>query len=362
MTEKKTLPELRLAIDDIDKQLLNFLNQRAELALAIGEIKRIEGTSVFRPERESQVISDLNGINYGPLKKNNISGIWREIMSSCRSLEAPQRVAFLGPQGTFSEEATISFFGSNIELMPMTDFDEIFHAASSGAADYGVVPIENSTEGVVTRSLDLLLNSPLHIIGEVSLLIRHHLLALTQDLSKITVICAHPQALAQCQSWLKTQMPHIKLEAVSSNAEGARLASENVHYAAVGSERAGSIFGLHMVARAIQDSTCNRTRFVVTCLPSITALPQQSGRDCTSLVVSIANRPGAVHELLTPLKKYNVSMTRFESRPSKAGHWEYFFYIDVLGHPMDEHIAKALAEMEQLSTFYKLLGVFHVAD
>lgn len=357
-----TLPELRVLIDAVDIELLALLNRRAALAHEVGEIKRVEGSAVFRPEREAQVIGSLQQANTGALKNDNIAVIWREIMSACRALEAPQRVAYLGPAGTFTEEAALRFFGSSIHKVPCNNFDEVFHAATSGAAEFGVIAVENSTEGVVTRSLDLLLNSPLHIVGEISLLVRHHLLRTTVSLEGIEVVLAHPQALAQCQQWLNTHVPHAERRAVSSNAEGARLAATNPAWAGIASERASSEFGLHIAAHAIQDDAFNRTRFVVVCLPSTLPPPAATGKDCTSLVVSVPNRPGAVHDMLVPLKKHGVSMTRFESRPARSGQWEYYFYIDLQGHPSQPHVAAALHDLQSLCAFYKILGAYPLAD
>ena len=358
----KTLLELRGQIDAVDQELLQLLNRRAALAHEVGDIKKGEGSVVFRPEREAQVIGALQKANSGDLKDSSVAFIWREIMSACRALEAPQRVAYLGPAGTFSEEAALRFFGSSLQPLPCNPFDDVFHAASAGSAEFGVVPVENSTEGVVTRSLDLLLHSPLHIVGEISLLVRHHLLRKEDAINGIEVVLAHPQALAQCQQWLNTHLPHVERRAVSSNAEGARLAATNPAWAAIASERAGSEFGLHIASRAIQDDAFNRTRFVVVCLPSTLPAPEASGRDCTSLVVSVPNRPGAVHDMLVPLKLHGVSMTRFESRPARSGQWEYFFYIDLQGHPSQPHVKAALQDLQALCAFYKILGTYPMAD
>ncbi|OYU42714.1 MAG: chorismate mutase [Burkholderiales bacterium PBB4] len=357
-----TLPELRVQIDALDLELLTLLNRRAALAHEVGEIKRVEGSAVFRPEREAQVIHRLQESNAGLLKDGSVAVIWREIMSACRALEAPQRVAYLGPAGTFSEEAALRFFGSSIAHVPCGNFDEVFHAATAGSAEFGVVPVENSTEGVVTRSLDLLLQSPLHIVGEISLLVRHNLLRTTASTEGITAVLAHPQALAQCQQWLNTHLPDAERRAVSSNAEGARLAASNPQWAAIASERAGSEFGLHIASHAIQDEAFNRTRFVVVCLPSSMPAPGPSGKDCVSLVVSVPNRPGAVHDILVPLKEHGVSMTRFESRPARSGQWEYYFYIDLQGHPSQPHVAAALQDLQRLCAFYKVLGTYPLAD
>lgn len=358
----RTLPELRVLIDAVDQELLTLLSRRAALANEVGEVKKLDGSAIFRPDREAQVIQNLQQANQGALKSESVAVIWREIMSACRSLEAPQRVAYLGPKGTFSEEASVRFFGSSITHVPCANFDEVFHAATAGSAEFGVIPVENSTEGVVTRSLDLLLNSPLHIVGEISLLVRHHLLRSTASLEGIEVVLAHPQALAQCQQWLSTHLPHAERRAVSSNAEGARLAATNPAWAGIASERAGSEFGLHIASHAIQDEAFNRTRFVVVCLPSVLPAPEASGKDCTSLVVSVPNQPGAVHDMLVPLKQHGVSMTRFESRPARSGQWEYYFYIDLQGHPSQPPVAAALKDLSSLCAFYKVLGTYPLAD
>ncbi|MDH5540301.1 MAG: chorismate mutase, partial [Rhizobacter sp.] len=244
---------LRTQIDAIDRDLLALLNQRAALAQAVGEIKRKEGSVAFRPEREAQVIDGLKAANPGPLSSESVAPIWREVMSACRALETPSRVAFLGPAGTFSEEAALRFFGSSIVKVPCANFDEVLHATVAGAADFGIVPVENSTEGVVTRSLDLFLTTPLFIIGETSLVVRHNLLRREITLAGVQAVCAHPQALAQCHRWLSTHLPQAERRPVASNAEGARLAGQDPSLAAIASERAASEFGLHLVAPAIQD-------------------------------------------------------------------------------------------------------------
>ncbi len=354
----RTLAQLRVEIDATDQQLLELLNHRASLANEVGEIKRIEGSPVYRPEREAQVIHGLQGSNTGPLKSDSISHIWREVMSACRSLEAPQRVAVLGPAGTFCEQAGLEFFGSSVELIYCANFDEVFHATASGTAQYGVVGVENSTEGVVTRSLDLFLHTPTHIVGEVSLMVRHNLLRTSNSLADTEVVLAHQLALAQCQEWLNKHLPHAERRAVSSNAEGARLAASNPAWAGLASERAAAQFGLHIAAHAIQDDAFNRTRFSIICLPDTLPSPQASGKDCTSLIVSVPNKPGAVHDLLVPLKHHGVSLTRFESRPARTGQWEYYFYIDLAGHADQPHVAAALKELRSLCAFYKVLGTY----
>ena len=363
MSDKATdgLADLRAQVDTLDRQLLDMLNQRAQLAEQVGNIKRAEGSPFFRPDRVAQVLEKIQQLNTGPLKNNHVAAIWREIMSACLALEAPQRVAVLGPIGTFCEQAAIEYFGSAAELIYCNNFDEVFHATAAGTADYGVVGVENSTEGAVARSLDLFLRTPVHVVGEVSLLVRHNLLRQSPSLQGIEVVLAHPQALGQCQNWLTQHLPNTERRAVSSNAEGARLAATNPAWAGLASERAASQFGLHVVAHAIQDEAYNRTRFAIVCLPQTLATPPATGRDCTSLVVSVANKPGAVHDLLVPLKQNGVSMTRFESRPAKSGQWEYFFYIDLDGHISQAHVAQALSELQSMCAFYKVIGSYPVS-
>lgn len=358
----KSLSELRTGIDAIDAELLTLLNRRAALANEVGEIKRAEGSPVFRPDRETQVIQSMQQANRGPLPGASLAPIWREIMSACRALEARQRVAYLGPAGTFSEQAALQFFGSSIDHVPCNSIDEVFQATAAGRADFGIAPIENSTEGMISRSMDLLRDSPLHIVGEASLLIRHQLLRQSASLDGIEVVLAHPQALAQCHQWLGTHLPNVERRAASSNAEGARLAATNPAWAGIASERAGSEFGLHIAAHAIQDDAFNRTRFAVVCLPATLPQPAATGRDCVSVVLSVPNKPGAVHDLLMPLKQHGVSMSRFESRPARSGQWEYYFYVDIQGHPSQPPVAAALAELQSRSAYYKVLGVYPAGD
>jgi len=351
---------LRDRIDAVDRELLALLNRRAQLALDVGDLKKHEGSPVFRPEREAQVIDGLKAVNAGPLPNACVAPIWREIMSASRALETPTRVAYLGPAGTFSEEAALGYFGSSIVRVPCANFDEVFHTTSTGAADFGVVPVENSSEGVVTRSLDLFLHTPLFIIGETSLFVRHNLLRRSDSLDGITAVLAHPQALAQCNAWLSAHLAQAERRPVSSNAEGARLAAFDGTLAAIASTRASGEFGLHVVAPAIQDDAHNRTRFAVVTHPQRHPAPKASGHDCTSLVVSVNNRPGAVHDMLVPLKTHGVSMSRFESRPARSGQWEYYFYIDIEGHPDEAKVDSALKELRGVCAFFKILGTYPI--
>ena len=354
------LDSLRGRIDAIDRELLALLNRRAQVATEIGALKRAEGSPAFRPEREAAVIDSLKAASTGPLPAASVAPIWRVIMSACRSLETPTRVAYLGPAGTFSELAALGYFGSSIVRLPCANADEVFHATSAGAADFGVVPVENSSEGVVTRSLDLFLTTPLTIVGETSLYVRHNLLRKVDSLDGIGAVCAHPQALAQCHAWLSHHLPGAERRPVASNAEGARLAGLDPSLAGLASERAASEYGLFNIAPAIQDDAHNRTRFAILAHPGNHPQPKASGHDCTSLVVSVRNRPGAVHDLLVPLKENGVSMTRFESRPARSGQWEYYFYVDIDGHPDQPNVARALEELHGACAFFKLLGTYPV--
>ena len=351
---------LRVQIDALDRELLAALNRRAQLAQTVGEVKKREGSVAFRPEREAQVIDGLKLVNPGPLKSESVAPIWREIMSACRALETPTRVAYLGPAGTFSEEAALGYFGSSIVRVPCASVDEVFRVTTAGAADFGVVPVENSTEGMVARSLDQFLVTPLFIIGETSLFVRQNLLRKVNSLEGVTTVCAHPQALAQCHMWLNDHLPHAERRPVASNAEGARLASLDPALAAIASTRAGSEYGLHVVSPAIQDDANNRTRFAVMTHTDRHPAPKASGHDCTSLVVTVSNRPGALHDMLVPLKANGVSMTRFESRPARSGQWEYYFYIDVQGHPDTPNVGAALEELRKACGFFKILGTYPV--
>ncbi|MBQ0961242.1 prephenate dehydratase [Ideonella sp. 4Y11] len=351
---------LRDQIDALDRDLLALLNRRASIALQVGEIKKKEGSVVFRPEREAQVIDGLKAGNPGPLKNDNIAPIWREIMSACRALETPTRVAYLGPAGTFSEEAALGYFGSSIVRVPCASIDEVFRNTSAGVADFGVVPVENSTEGMVARSLDIFLTTPLFIIGETSLFVRHNLLRKDNSLDAVEAVCAHPQALAQCHEWLSLHLPQAERRPVASNAEGARLAGQDARLAGIASVRAANEYGLHVVAPAIQDDAHNRTRFAIVTDPHRHPAPKASGHDCTSLVVSVNNRPGAMYDILAPLKKHGVSMSRLESRPARSGQWEYYFFIDLQGHPDEPRVDQAMKELREACAFFKVLGTYPV--
>ncbi|MEA5097159.1 MAG: prephenate dehydratase [Burkholderiaceae bacterium] len=351
--DKELLP-LRDQIDAIDAQLLDLLSRRARIAQQVGHVKAKTNAPVFRPEREAQVLQSVAERNAGPLADADVQAIFREIMSACRALERRVTVAYLGPAGTYSEQAVYQHFGSAIEALPCASIDEVFRAAEAGTADFGVVPIENSTEGAINRTLDLLLQTPLTISGELSIPVHHCLMTKSGTMDGIRSICAHAQALAQCQVWLTQHYPTIERHAVASNSEAARMAADDSSVAAVASEMAGEKYHLQVVNAHIQDDPRNRTRFAV--IGRFQTVP--SGNDQTSLVLSVKNQAGAVYLMLEPLAKYGVSMTRFESRPARTGSWEYNFFIDVEGHAQDEKVARALAELKDRAAFFKLLGAY----
>jgi chorismate mutase / prephenate dehydratase len=349
------LAVLRQKIDAVDGSIVELLNRRAQLAIQVGEVKKTVDAPVYRPEREAQIMSRLRQNNPGPMSAASVEAIYREVVSACRELERRLRIAYLGPAGTFSEMAMLRHFGSGIEPVACASFDEIVHATEAGTADFGVLPVENSTEGAVNRSLDLLLDTSLSVSGEVSVPVVHHLMSASGTLEGITQVCAHPQALAQCQAWLSRNAPQLERVPVASNAEGARLASQQPQTAGIAAEIAAARYGLSVVAHAIQDDPNNRTRFLVLGRHRCGV----SGHDQTSLILSVPDRAGAVHALIEPLARHGVSMKRFESRPARqGGTWEYYFYIDLIGHQDEPAVAAALAEMRAGTTFYKVAGSY----
>jgi len=349
------LQTLRAQIDRIDDELLRLFNARAALAQQIGHAK--QGAVVLRPEREAQVLRRLAEANPGPLPAESVTALFTEIMSHCRALEQPLAVAFLGPQGTFTEAATFKRFGSAVQGQPCATIDDVFRAVESGAAQYGVAPVENSTEGAVGRTLDLLLNSNLSICGEVTLPVHQCLLSNESDPAVIRKVYSHPQSFGQCQGWLNANLPQAQRITVSSNAEAARLATLEPLAAAIGGEQAAGHFNLNVLAHNIEDDPRNTTRFLVIGAQAVAP----SGRDKTSLVVSAPNQPGAVHALLAPLAANGVSMTKLESRPARSGLWEYVFFADIEGHQQDAPVAAALAELKRIAAFVKILGSYPAA-
>jgi chorismate mutase/prephenate dehydratase len=349
------LKKYREQIDRIDDELLKLFNRRATLAQQIGHVKG--NGAVLRPEREAQVLQRMGQGNTGPLSNQSVTQLFTEIMSQCRALEAPLRVAYLGPHGTFSEAAMLQRFGQAAEGLPTDSIDGVFAAVEGESANYGLVPVENSTEGAIGRTLDLLLNSNLKICGEVMLQVHQCVLSNENDLSVIRKVYSHPQSFGQCQVWLNTHLPHAERVTASSNADAARLAAEESFAAAVAGAQAANYFKLKVLAENIEDDSRNTTRFLVVGNQEVAP----SGRDKTSLVMSAPNRPGAVHDLLVPLAQHGVSMTKLESRPSRTGLWEYVFYVDLEGHQLDGNVASALVGLKQVAAFVKVLGSYPVA-
>ena len=350
------LERLRSAIDTLDGQLLALISERAKLARAIGTLKVGQA---YRPEREAQVLRRIKERNPGPLGAETVALLFREIMSACLALERPITVAYLGPRGTFSERAALKHFGLAAAAVPAASIDEVFREVESGAADFGVIPVENSTEGAVGRSLDLMPQTPMKVCGEVVVRIHHNLMSKDPKAQPGAVkrVFSHGQSLAQCHEWLNTHMPNAERVAVASNAEAARRAAEEAGSAAVAGEMAAEHYGLAILAANIEDEPNNTTRFLI--LGDYQ--PQPSGRDKTSLILSARNRAGAVYEMLTPFATRGVSMTKFESRPSKVALWEYLFFVDIEGHRDDANVAAALEEVGRIAGFIKVLGSYPTA-
>jgi chorismate mutase/prephenate dehydratase len=350
------LERLRGEIDRLDDRILEAINERARLARRIGTLKVGQA---YRPEREAQVLRRVKERNPGPLSAETAALLFREIMSACLALERPITVAYLGPRGTFSERAALKHFGLAAEAVPVASIDEVFREVESGAADFGVVPVENSTEGAVGRSLDLMPQSPLKVCGEVIVRIHHNLMAKTppKDFSEIRRVFSHGQSLAQCHEWLNINLPKAERVAVASNAEAARRAAEEPGSAAVAGDMAAEHYGLAILAANIEDEPNNTTRFLI--LGDYA--PKPTGRDKTSLVLSAKNRAGAVYEMLTPFARRGVSMTKFESRPSRVALWEYLFFVDIEGHREDANVAAALEEVSGIAGFLKVLGSYPMA-
>jgi chorismate mutase/prephenate dehydratase len=349
------LSELRARIDALDEQIQALINERAACAQAVADAKlEVDGDAHFyRPEREVAILRRVSERNTGPLSNEEMARLFREIMSACLALEKPLTIAYLGPEGTFTQSAALKQFGHSVETVALDGIDDVFREVEAGAADYGVVPVENSTEGVVRHTLDLFQNSPLHVCGEVQLRIHHHLLVREGE-AAITQVLAHQQALAQCRAWLEANLPNAVHVAVASNAEAARLVSETDNAAAIASETAAELYGLVIRDRNIEDEPDNTTRFLV--IGRQAALP--SGNDLTSLLISVRNKPGILYQMLQHIARHGVSMTRIESRPSRQGVWEYLFYIDVEGHQQDPPVAAALADLENEALVVKVLGSY----
>jgi len=350
------LSELREKIDAIDAQLLQLMNQRAECALEVAKTKLAQGETgtFYRPDRESLVLRRIQELNSGPLANETVVRFFRELMSACLALEKPLDVAFLGPEGTFTQQAAFKHFGHAVKTIPAATINDIFNSVESGSCQFGVVPVENSTEGVISHTLDRLLHSPLKICGEVEIRVHQNLLGLMENFADITEVYSHSQSLAQCRQWLSKYLPHAVQTSVSSNAEAARLAVSNKHTAAIAGIAAAEVYNLVVLEKNIEDEANNTTRFII--IGGQTSLP--TGKDKTTLVVSTNNQAGALYKTLEPFANAGVDMLNIESRPSRQGLWDYVFFIDIEGHSEDTKVAEALASLKNKVTMLKLLGSY----
>lgn len=358
------LQKLRDQIDTIDDRLLDLFNQRASCAVEVAEVKRgdseqpNDSINFFRPDREAQVIQRIILLNKGPLSDDEVGRLIREVMSACLALEQPLKIAYLGPEGTFTQSAAFKHFGHSVTTVPMSSIPDVFSSVESGHADYGLVPVENSTEGVISHTLDMFIDSDLKVGGEVEIRIHHHLANQSQDVSQIGQIYSHQQSLAQCRHWLDQNFPKIERVPVSSNAEAARIASQNPTAAAICGLPAVELFKLQICYENIEDLSDNSTRFVIIGKQDV----EPSGDDKTSLLISTKNRPGALLNLLQPLADNGISMNKIESRPAPERKWEYVFFIDVDGHQKSDNVRKALRELKKQAALFKILGSYPKAS
>ena len=355
---KPALAGLRAEIDALDEQLQLLINRRALLAQQVGISKHADGHTVdfYRPDREAQVLRAALERNHGPLRNEEIARLFREIMSACLAQQEPLKVAFLGPEGTYTQAAVFKHFGHSVRALALSTSDEVFQEVEAGNADFGVAAVENSAEGTVTHTLDRLIASPLHICGEVELRIHHCMMGRMESLEQIVRVCAHGQALAQCRGWLDEHLPGVERVPVSSNAEGARRARDELGTAAIAGETAAEVYGLRLLSSQIEDRADNTTRFLVVGRKILEA----SGADKTTLLVSTSSTaaPGALHRLLEPLAANRISMTRIESRPSRRGKWDYVFFIDIEGHASDAPVARALKGLKARASLFRVIGSY----
>ena len=359
MSEQE-LQALRVRIDSLDEKILELISQRARCAQEVGRIKMAtlaegEQAIFYRPEREAQVLKRVMELNKGPLDNEEMARLFREIMSTCLALEQPLKVAYLGPEGTFSQAAVLKHFGQAVISKPMAAIDEIFREVAAGAVSFGVVPVENSTEGAINHTLDSFLEHDLVICGEVELRIHHHLLvAESTKTEHITRIYSHAQSLAQCRKWLDAHYPNVERIAVSSNAEAAKRVKSEWNSAAIAGDMAAHLYGLTILADKIEDRPDNSTRFLIIGNQTVPA----TGDDKTSVIISMSNKPGALHELLVPFHNSGIDLTRIETRPSRSGKWSYVFFIDFFGHKDDPLVKSALEQIAQESVGLKVLGSY----
>jgi chorismate mutase/prephenate dehydratase len=358
------IDKLRQRIDAIDEQLLDLFNQRAACAVDVAKVKRElsdkpdEAIDFFRPDREAQVIKRIKSLNQGPLSDQEVGRLIREVMSACLALEQPLKIAYLGPEGTFTQSAALKHFGHSVSTVPMSSIPDVFASVESGHASYGLVPVENSTEGVISHTLDMFIDSSLKVCGEVEIPIHHHLASKLQDVARIKHIYSHQQSFAQCRRWLDQNLPSVERIPVSSNAEAARLAADEEDAAAICGLPAVEIFALKICFENIEDMPDNTTRFVIIGKQDV----GPSGNDKTSFLISTKNIPGALLGLLQPLADHGISMNKIESRPAQGYKWAYVFFIDVDGHQEDETVINALNELKQQAALFKILGSYPKAS
>jgi chorismate mutase/prephenate dehydratase len=354
------LGEIRARIDALDERIQALISERARLAQAVGASKQGAQPSArdfYRPDREAQVLRAVRARNEGPLRDEEMVRLFREIMSACLAQQEPLKVAFLGPEGTFTQAAVQKHFGHSVRALSLASIEEVFHEVEAGVADFGIVPVENSTEGSVNNTLDMFTTSPLKICGEVELRIRQHLMGRMESMAAIRKVYSHQQSLAQCRAWLEQRLPGIECVAVGSNAEAARSARDEEGAAAIAGDAAAEVYGLRILMANIEDRPDNTTRFLVIGREILAP----SGQDKTSLLLSSRHQAGALQELLFPLAKHKVSMTRIESRPSKRGKWDYVFFVDIEGHAEDPNVAAALKDLEVAASFLRVLGSYPCA-
>jgi len=350
----KNLNSLRSEIDGIDSKIIDLVNRRGRASQSIGEIKKAKGQAVYSPDRESQIYKRIVGKNKGPLADGSVKAIYREIMSACLSLEQPLTVAYLGPAMTFTHQVSLKKFGSSVDYLACDSISDVFSNVAKGSADYGVVPIENSTEGAINHTLDMFIDSPMVICSEAYLRIRHSLMSRANSIKAINKIYSNPQVFGQCRKWIEKNVPNAKLKDVTSTARAAEIASKSRDSACIASDLAAKKYNLKVIARSIEDSASNVTRFLVIG----SQIPAPSGRDKTSVMFSVKDKPGVLHDMLNSFKKNGVNLTKIESRPSKQKLWKYYFFVDMDGHLEDRKIKKSLKDLEKKCHFVKVLGSY----
>ncbi len=354
---KKKLVGLRQKIDSLDDQILKLLNERAEVVVNVGHLKEGLRSDFYVPSREQEIYTRLLAANKGPFPDDGVRRVFREIISASLNLEQPMKVAFLGPQATFTHLAAMQQFGLSAQLVPQRNISAVFEEVERGRADFGVVPVENSTEGAVTHTLDMFVDSELKINAEILLEISHDLLSYSGQLSDIRKIISHPQALGQCRSWLEENLPDVPLVDVSSTALAAQMAAEDMTAAAISSELSATLYGLQVVKKKIEDNANNFTRFLVVGSQN----PAPCGHDKTSLMFSVKDEPGILHRMLVPFSHNNINLAKIESRPLKKKAWEYIFFLDLEGHIDQENVHKAVEELKEYCQFVKVLGSYSSA-